>query len=109
MVVLRSRVDGYFSRIDGALVFEKRSDEIATFTVDLTDWLPSGDTWSTVTEKDSGGLTLGTATISGNTLSVPVTDGTGFVTYTITTTGGFEFELPIRIQGTDTEVQDVYA
>jgi hypothetical protein len=47
--------------------------------LDVTDLLPSGYSWSSVSTKESSGLTIDEIVLSGNDLNVTISDGFGYL------------------------------
>ena len=93
-----------------AVTWVRRYDESDTYTVDLTDYLESGETCSSVTIVDIYGPTIANeAVTSGGSLSLDVTSGGGTATARIVTSTR-TIEIPLQWRLADSASQaDGYA
>lgn len=103
------RQQPYQEPATGAWVWERRDDEKDIYELDLTGLLSGVDTASTVEKKSSNGVTVDSQTLSGNTLQVVVSDGTGYAIFKVTTTAGYIHEVIFKWRPPQGVAGDAYA
>ncbi len=72
---------------EGLIVYTKHMHEVDSYLWDLTDWLESGETVSSVT-TDVSGVTLNSASLATPVVTLVVTGTDGSIRMTATTSAG---------------------
>lgn len=99
------QANDFYRGVDGRLTAEVREDETRTWSLDLSDWLPSGVTISGVSWDPSGVTLVITGNWTTTTVSV-TTQGSGTAVVTLTLSNGDERELAFRWLSTDRPTRD---
>lgn len=90
-------------------VWTRRDDELELYELDVSGLLRSGDTFSAVENKDSSGVTVDSIALSGNTLQVTISKGTGYLIAKLTTSADYIYELYLEWRSPTGVTRDAYS
>ena len=102
------RQPGPYLDPSGVLVWERDTEEVDTYDIDVTDLLRSGETITSTTLDETSGLTA-TVTYSGATVTISVTAGTGSAVLVIVTSIPRTLRQSVRFEQRGSPREDVYA
>jgi len=96
-------------RNGGGAEWERQTNDSETYPLDVSEQLPSGDTFASVTAVEKSGVTVSAITVSGaGELSVTVTGGHGTCQARLVTTAGRGFYVPLAWRSPFADAGDAY-
>lgn len=93
----------------GAVTWERSTDDNEAYALDVSEQLPSGDTFASVTAVEVSGVTISAITVTAaGQLSVTVTGGHGSASARLVTAAGRIFYVPLQWRSPFADAGDVY-